>query len=133
MRFTRIAFGVAAAYGFLSLLPLYFLRDLMGRMAPPTINHPEFYYGFVGLALLWQFVFVLVALDPVRYRVIIPIAVLEKLVYTVPVLLLYPAGDVHPNVLGPALVDPIFGILFIIGYFRIRNLRIPEVHSIASR
>ncbi len=129
MRFTRIVFGVAAVYGFLSLPPLYFLRDLVGRMAPPAINHPEFYYGFVGLALLWQFVFVLVALDPVSYRAIIPIAVLEKLAYAVPVVLLYSAGDLRPSLLGPGLVDPIFGVLFSIGYFRIHPLRIPEFSS----
>ena len=33
---------------------------------------------FVGLALLWQMVFVLVAKDPLRYRPIMPIAILES-------------------------------------------------------
>ena len=29
---------------------------------PPTITHPDFFYGFVGVALVWQLVFLLNAL-----------------------------------------------------------------------
>ncbi len=119
MRFARISYALAAAYGIIFLLPLYFLVDKIGRDAPPPVTHPEFYYGFLGVAFLWQFVFILIAKDPLRYRALMPIAILEKFVYTVPVLLLYSAGRVHPNIVGPALVDPIFGVLFIIAYFRL--------------
>lgn len=51
LKFTRIVYGLAAAYGFVLLVPMYFLLNVVGRNAPP-INHPEFYYGFVGAALL---------------------------------------------------------------------------------
>jgi hypothetical protein len=64
MRFARIAYGVAAAYGFLTLTPLYFMVGNIGHDAPPPVTHPEFYYGFVGVALLWQMIFVLIARDP---------------------------------------------------------------------
>src|SRR5258708_39363432 len=57
MKFARIAYGVAASYGFIALTPLYFLLGKIGRDAPPPVTHPEFYYGFVGVALLWQMVF----------------------------------------------------------------------------
>jgi hypothetical protein len=67
MKFARIVYGIAAAYGFLALTPLYFLIAKIGRDAPPPVTYPEFYYGFVGVALLWQMVFVLVARDPIRY------------------------------------------------------------------
>jgi hypothetical protein len=60
MKFARIVYGIAAAYGFASLLPLYFLLGRIGQEAPPPINHPEFYYGFLGVALLWQLVFSLI-------------------------------------------------------------------------
>jgi|SRR5215813_3818536 len=53
---------------FVSLLPLYFMIAKVGHDAPPAITHPEFYYGFLGLAVLWQFVFISVARDPIRYR-----------------------------------------------------------------
>ena len=47
-----------------------------------------------------------------------PITILEKLVYTVPVVILYMAGRVLSNIMSPSLVDPMFGVLFIIAYFR---------------
>ena len=119
MRFARIVFSIAAVYGFIVLVPLYFLLDKVGRDAPPPVTHPEFYYGFVGTALLWQVVFVLIATDPSRYRGLIAVAVLEKLVYTVPLFVLYMAGKVRASILGPSLVDPIFGALFFIAYFRV--------------
>lgn len=123
MKFTRIVYGSAAAYGFISLLPLYFLLEKVGREAPPPITHPEFYYGFVGVTFLWQLVFVIIAKNPVEYRSLIPITILEKFVYTVPVVLLYFAGRVHVSIMQSSLVDPVFGILFIAAYFRVSDAK----------
>lgn len=117
MKFTRIVYGVAASYGLLVLPPLYFLVDRIGREAPPPIAHPEFFYGFLGLAILWQIIFVFIAIDPVRYRSFMPLAILEKFVYSIPVVILYSQGRLHPNILKSAMGDPIFGILFIAAYF----------------
>jgi|ERR1700733_12075895 hypothetical protein len=118
MKFTRIVYGIAAAYGLLVLPPLYFLVDRIGREAPPPIAHPEFFYGFLGLAILWQIIFVLIAKDPVRYRPFMPLAILEKFVYSIPVIILYSQGRLHPNILKSAMGDPILGILFIAAYFQ---------------
>jgi hypothetical protein len=118
MKFARIAYGVAAAYGFIALTPLYFLLGRIGHDAPPPVTHPEFYYGFVGVAILWQMVFVLIARDPIRYRSIMPITILEKLIYTVPVLVLYLEGQVNARIVPPSLIDPVFGVLFVFAYFR---------------
>ena len=123
MKFTRIVYGSAAAYGFISLLPLYFLLEKVGREAPPPITHPEFYYGFVGVTFLWQLVFVIIAKNPVEYRSLIPITILEKFVYTLPVVLLYFAGRVHVSIMQSSLVDPVFGILFIAAYFRVSDAK----------
>jgi hypothetical protein len=90
----------------------------VGRDAPPPVTHPECYFGFLGVALLWQLVFVMIANDPLRYRSQMPITILEKLVYTVPVILLYLNGRVHANIMRPSLVDPIFGFLFVVAYVR---------------
>jgi len=122
MRFARVVYGIAAAYGVITLLPLYFLIERIGRDAPPPITHPEFYYGFIGLALLWQFVFWMIAKDPARYRPLMPLSILEKAAYSVPVLILYAMGRISVNILWPALVDPIFGVLFIAAYIRTRDL-----------
>jgi len=50
MKFARTVYWIAAAYGF----ALYFLFYMVGRDAPPPITHPKFYYGFLGVTLLWQ-------------------------------------------------------------------------------
>jgi energy-converting hydrogenase Eha subunit C len=118
MKFARIVYWIAAAYGFVSLVPLYFLLDKVGRDAPPPITHPEFYFGFLGVTFLWQIVFVLIAKEPLRYRSLMPITILEKLIYTAPVILLYLDGRVNGNIMRASLVDPIFGVLFVIAYVR---------------
>jgi hypothetical protein len=96
---------------------LYFLVERVGRDAPPPVTHPEFYYGFLGVTFLWQLVFVLIAKNPLRYRSLMPIAILEKFVYTVPVVILFMQGKVHASILRPSLVDPVFGVLFVAAYF----------------
>jgi hypothetical protein len=125
MRFTRIVYTVAAVYGVVVLLPLYFLLNRIGREAPPAVTHPEFFYGFIGLALLWQFVFLLIARDPVRYGPVIPLTILEKLAYAVPGFLLYSQGKLHPRMLfGPA-IDALLCILFVAAYFAMQRAKAP--------
>jgi hypothetical protein len=118
MKFARVVYWIAAAYGFVSLVPLYFLLDKVGHDAPPPVTHPEFYFGFLGVTSLWQIVFVLIAKDPLRYRSLMPITILEKFVYTVPVVLLYFDGRVNGNIMRSSLIDPIFGVLFAFAYLR---------------
>ena len=135
MKFSKIVYGSAAVYGFVSLLPLYFLVSRIGRETPPPITHPEFYYGFLGVTLLWQGVFIFVANDPSRYRPLMPLAILEKLVYTVPVIILYFLGETSAKILAPSLVDPVFGVLFLIAYFRTPSAQTaatPEAQKIFS-
>jgi hypothetical protein len=129
MRFTRIVYWIAAAYGFVSLVPLYFLLEKVGRDAPPPITHPEFYYGFLGVTFLWQVIFVMIARNPLAYRSLIPITILEKFVYTVPVVLLYFSGSVHASIMRSSLVDPVFGILFLIAYVRTRSAEQAIAHT----
>jgi len=118
MKFARTVYTIAAAYGFMVLFPLYFLIDRMGELAPPAVTHPEAYYGFVGVALLWQLAFLMIATDPIRYRPLMPITILEKLVYIIPVVILYWLGRVGAAVLLPSLADPILGGLFLAAYHR---------------
>jgi hypothetical protein len=81
MTFARTVFWIAGIYGILSLPPLYFLFDSVGRTHPPPLTHPQFYYGFAGVGIAFQFVFMLIATDPARYRPMIVPSVLEKLSY----------------------------------------------------
>ena len=133
MRFTRVVYTVAAVYGLLVLAPLYFLLDVIGRETPPAVTHPEFYYGFVGLAILWQLVFLLIARDPVRYRALIPITILEKLVYAVPGLLLYAHGRLDAKLLPGPIMDGVLGFFFVLAYLQMRRVGTQRAQEIAAR
>lgn len=51
MKFARMVFAIAAIYGFATLVPGYFLEVQIGLADPPPITHPEYFYGFLGVAL----------------------------------------------------------------------------------
>ena len=109
----RVYLG-AAIYGFIVLVPQYFLE---ASLVPPT-THPEQFYGFVGLALVWQLVFVMISRDVSRYRMLMPVTVLEKLAFGLPALILYLQGRVPAPVLVVGLIDLLLGALFAIVFFR---------------
>ena len=78
MTFARRVFRFAGIYGLIVLPPQYFLETRIGRDAPPPITHPEFFYGFLGVAIAWQVAFLIIALDPRRYRPLMLAGVIEK-------------------------------------------------------
>src|SRR4030095_5660551 len=89
MRFARIVFRFAVIYGLVVFLPMYLLEDKTGRDFPPPITHPEYYYGFIGVGVAWQVLFLFLSLDPIRYRLMMIPSMLEKLVFVVPVIVLF--------------------------------------------
>lgn len=120
MGFARWVFRCAGIYGLLVLLPQYFLEDRIGQDAPPAITHPEYFYGFAGVASAWQIAFLLIAQDPVRYRLMMLPAVVEKFSFPGAVLVLYLKERATGPVLGFATIDLVLGILFLIAYGRLR-------------
>src|SRR4029077_20759256 len=88
MRFAKIVFRIAGIWGVLIIAPLYFLLDTIGRRDPPPITHPGFFYGFVGLALAWQFAFLFIATDPVRFRPLMLPSMFEKFSYGIAIVVL---------------------------------------------
>lgn len=115
--FARRVYLIAAIYGFILLVPQYFLE---ASLVPPT-THPEQFYGFVGLALVWQFVFVMISRDVGRYRMLMPVTVLEKLAFGLPALILFLQGRVPMPVLAVGLIDLLLGALFAIAFFRSKD------------
>jgi hypothetical protein len=118
MRFARVVFTVAGVYGLLVLVPQYFMEGRFGRDFPPPVNHPEHYYGFIGVASAWQVVFLVLARDPARYRAMMIPAVLEKLSFGAAVPVLYLLGRVAPLMLAPAFIDLVLGALFVAAYLK---------------
>ena len=55
MKFSKIVFRTAGIYGLIVLLPQYFMQAKNGQDFPPAITHPEYYYGFIGVGIAFQF------------------------------------------------------------------------------
>ena len=112
-RFARNVFTGAGLYGLLVMVPQYFLAERIGRDTPPAITHQEYFYGFVGLAVAWQLVFLIIGRDPYHYRPLMLVAVLEKLAFGVPAIILYMQGSITGSVLFFGLLDLTLGALFV--------------------
>lgn len=121
MKTTRLIFALAALYGMTVLLLGLFGEERFNAAMPPAITHPEFYYGFHGVALVFQFLFVLIAIDPVRYRPLMLLAVLEKLAFFVPALWLYDSGRLmEGGAFYGAMIDGVWALLFVLAWWLAR-------------
>jgi hypothetical protein len=118
MKFAKVLFLVAGIYGLLVLLPQYFMEEYNGRNYPPPITHPEYFYGFIGVAVAWQVSFLVLAKEPVRFRPMMIPAVLEKLSFGVAAVVLYLQHRVPPVMLGFGLLDLMLGALFVVAYVK---------------
>jgi hypothetical protein len=118
MKFAKRVFLIAGIYGLIVLVPLYFLEEKTGRDFPPAITHPEYYYGFIGVAVAWQVLFLILAMDPRRYRPMMIPAILEKASFGIPVTFLFAQGRVPFLMLITAVPDLILGVLFAIAYVK---------------
>jgi hypothetical protein len=107
---------VAGVYGVIVIVPMYFAEGRIGRDHPPAITHPEFYYGFLGVALAWQVLFLVLAQDPSRYRPMIIPSVLEKVSYGIALVFLLLEHRIPLVVFGLGSVDWIFAVLFVAAY-----------------
>jgi hypothetical protein len=117
----RVVFLVAGIYGLIVLLPQFFLERKIGVDTPPPITHPEFFYGFICVAVAWQVLFLIVSRDPVRYRPMMIPAMLEKMGFPIAVLVLYLQGRVSPTIFIPASLDLVLLVLFIAAYRQTRD------------
>jgi len=112
--FAKRVFLIAGVYGIVVLVPQYFVE--WGLDLPVPIARPEHFYGFIGVALSWQFVFLLIARDVWRYRPLMLVGVLEKLSFGLPVVILYVTGRVSLGVLGAGAIDLALGAMFVLAH-----------------
>lgn len=111
MRFARWSFGLAALYGLVATLSIY-VRQPLG---PTTLG----LWWFAGAAAVTQLAYLLIASDPLRYVRVIPIGILSKLSFALPVFWLAAKGA--PAMPVPfAVIDLALAALFAVNYVRLR-------------
>jgi hypothetical protein len=118
MTFARWTFRLAGIYGLLAALMGYVGEARVSRDYPPAVTHLEYYYGFVGLVFAWQVAFLVISTDPPRYRSMMPVAVLEKVVFVVPAAILWWRAQLPPPMVIGATIDGLQGILFLVAFLR---------------
>lgn len=116
MKFARWVFLLAGASGLLIIAPLY-LETRFFQDDPPAINRPEFYYGFAGVTLAWQLMFLVIASNPIRYRLAMLPALVEKAGFALAVPVLYLHERVAAKWLVAAAMDSTWLVLFATAFF----------------
>ncbi len=129
MKFVRWIFIIAGVYGMIVIAPLYFSEAQINIDFPPAITHPEYFYGFLGVVISWQVLFFILAINPLRYKLMIISAIIEKFSYGIAVIVLFSQHRIHTMILSSGIVDLIFGILFIVAFFKVKPEKPKEVLS----
>ena len=120
MRFARSVFILAGVWGITVLTPLFFLVDVTGRPYPAPTDYPHFYYGFLAVAMAWQLAFLVIGSDPVRYRLLMIPAFIEKAGYIVTTAVLYSQGRIPAADANTALPDALLLVLFVVAFVKTR-------------
>ena len=107
-RRVRGFFRFCAIYGF-CVLPLVLL-------GPPWAAGQEVRIGFVGVALVFQWVFWIIADDPRRYHRLMLSAVAEKLVFAIPALVLVAQHRAAASLAPFAAIDLAMGFGFALSW-----------------
>jgi hypothetical protein len=107
-------FLLAAIFGILVLAPAVLLERVNGLSLPPAIaDFPQIYRLLLGPALAAQFLFLLIAVDPRRFRSLMLIGIVEKSAAVLGIPLLLAAGGAISGPLWAVpVVDGAFGIAF---------------------
>jgi hypothetical protein len=121
MRFASIVFRVAAVWGVLVLVPLFFLFNGSGIAGNPPFTYLQAYFGFLCVALAWQLAFWVIGSDPVRFRPLMIPAMVEKFGFVLALAVLYARSRIGTDELLPALPDFVLGLLFVAAYVKTRR------------
>jgi hypothetical protein len=123
MRFARFVFIGAGVWGITVLTPLFWLVDITGRRYPPPADYPQFFYGFLAVAMAWQIAFLVIGSNPARFRPFMIPAVIEKLGYVSMLIVFYAQGRIPAVDAQPAWPDLILGLLFVMAFVKTASPR----------
>jgi hypothetical protein len=120
MRFAKYVFRIAGVYGLLVTFPLYFMEQRNGLSSRSQSSR-------ILLLIHWchrciQILFFFVASDPVRYRPLMFLCVLEKVSLVPTFFILFPQGRYPVLGIPFVVIDLAFGILFVFAYIKTKGL-----------
>ena len=118
MRLAKYVFIGAGIWGIVVLTPLFFLFDITGRPYAPPVQYPQFFYGFMSVAMAWQIAFLVIGTNPVRFRPLMIPAVIEKLGYVAILGILRSQARISAEDAAAAWPDLLLGILFIAAFVK---------------
>ena len=116
----RTIFFVAGIHGLIVIPPFYFLEAHVGNNYPPLVTHPEYYYGFLGVATAWQVALLIIGREPRRLRPLMLPAALARFSYGIAMVVLFHQGRTVSEVATIGWIDIIFGVLFLFAFRRTR-------------
>ena len=116
MRFAKFTFIGAGIWGITVLTPLFWRVDLTGRRYSVPAEHPDFFYGFLVVAMAWQIAFLVIGVDPLRFRPLMIPAVVEKLGYVGLLSILYATARISAVDAQAAVPDLLLAILFVAAF-----------------
>ena len=105
-------FRIAAIYGVVVLAPLY--------LAPVPDPWRLTHFGFIGVALVFQGVFWVIASDPQRFMPLMPLCIWEKLCFGIPALAFFARGQADAVSAAFGAIDLFLGALFFLAWRRMR-------------
>ena len=88
-----------------------------GQYASPTA-YPQFFYGFLSVAMAWQIAFFVIGSSPSRFRLLMIPSIIEKLSYVVSVAVLLGQARISATDAMAAVPDMVLGVLFIAAFAR---------------
>jgi hypothetical protein len=120
-RFAKRVYLIAGIWGVIIIGLNFFNERWIAINDPPPLTHPEYFYGFNAVGMAWQVLFLLLSRDPVRFRPLMPAAMLEKFGYVIAVAILFAIGRVSRFTFWFSFTDLVLGILFVVAYFNTQN------------
>ena len=99
---------------------LYWLVDVTGRRYRPPTDYPQFFYGFLSVAMAWQIAFLIIGSSPARFRSLMIPSMIEKFGYVATLAVLYGQARIAATDAQAAVPDLLLGILFIVAFAKTR-------------
>lgn len=116
MTFAKTVFIAAGVWGIVTLTPLFFLVDVTGRHYAFPATYPQFFYGFFAVAMAWQFAFLVIGSNPLRFRPLMLAAIVEKVGFIATAAALLSKGSIPATDASAAIPDLVLCSLFAIAF-----------------